>query len=105
MSDFECYCEPTNPDGCSDVWTTTHPRARKSHKCHECNEIIVPGETYERIFSIYEGAIEVYKTCEFCAAEIERLRKLPMFEEGIIKGDLACCLVYEMRGQPMRDSE
>ena len=96
MSDYECYCEPQEGEAC-DVWTTKMRVARKSHKCCECREEIKAGDRYEYIFSVFEGDIYTYKTCEFCANEYKRLLKRnPDLME--IKGDLACVLVWDMRG-------
>ena len=95
---MECYCEPMEADGYADCWSITTPKARKAHICCECKDTIKPGEKYERIFSIYDGAINVYKTCLFCAAEFKRLDvKRDYYDPGLVKGDLACALVWDMR--------
>jgi hypothetical protein len=98
MSDYECYCEPMEPDEPSDVWTVTWHKARKEHKCHECGEFIKKGNRYERIFSVFDGSAVAYKTCEFCANEYQRLlSKHP--DLSWVKGELACVLVWDMRNE------
>ena len=95
---MECYCEPQSADGGCSVWKQQWFVARKQHRCCECLETIEPGQRYERIFCVYEGEVSVYKTCEFCANEFERLsRKHNDFD--CVKGDLACLLVWDMRNE------
>lgn len=96
MSDYECYCEPEQADGFCYVWIPETRRASKFYKCCECGEQIQPGVLYEHLFTVYEGKVDTYKTCMFCAVEFERL--MYQMPEGLVKGDLACALVYESRG-------
>lgn len=44
----------------------TEPKARKVHVCEECHREIKPGEKYERQAGLYEGKIDVHKTCMLC---------------------------------------
>lgn len=99
---MECYCEPMfdDADACCTVWNVTHPVARKHHICCECGEPILPGQKYERIFAVFEGTADTHKTCEFCAAEYQRLlAKHPdtMWSKG--NNDLACLLVWDIRNE------
>lgn len=48
------------------IQTTTTVRARKAHKCIECRRDIQSGETYQRVFQVYCGHANVYKTCSHC---------------------------------------
>lgn len=45
--------------------------AHKHHVCSECNDVIHPGDIYERAVFAYERTIETYKTCNRCV----RVRK------------------------------
>ena len=58
------------------VLSHTKPRARKAHKCGECNRTIEPGETYERTAGVADGYFETYITCEQCVAVREWLAKV-----------------------------
>lgn len=40
--------------------------ARKEHKCTECGRTINPGEEYEYVFGVWDGAAQTFKTCEEC---------------------------------------
>jgi len=95
---MECYCEPSDTDDYSEVWNVTWHTARKPHKCCECLEEIKPGQKYEKIFSVFDGGIQTYKTCEFCAKEYEAFRERNP-DITWMKGeqDLSCRLVWEMR--------
>ena len=95
---YECYCEPMESDGYSDVWNITWPVARKEHICCECKDTISKGQKYQRIFSVYEGTVDVFKTCEFCASEFDRLRKKHP-DANFCKEDLACVVAWDMRNE------
>jgi hypothetical protein len=41
-------------------------RARKSHRCCECQGEIAPGQTYENYVLALDGTISRYKTCVMC---------------------------------------
>lgn len=95
---MECYCEPIEPEDYCSVWNVTWRKARKKHRCCECGEIIQPGQRYENIFSVFESEVTIFKTCEFCAAEFDRLvKKHP--DAKFVKSDLACILVWDMRNE------
>lgn len=40
--------------------------AQGRHTCAECSRPILPGERYERVFGIWEGQMNVFKTCANC---------------------------------------
>jgi len=48
------------------VWTESYPKARKEHKCYECDRIIKPGEKYHNFKGCWEGKWAEFKTCEPC---------------------------------------
>ena len=55
----------------SEFHRTEFPKARKSHKCCECNREIHPGEKYEYVVGKFDGDLYKAKTCDHCA-EIRR---------------------------------
>lgn len=50
----------------SDFSTDSIVSARKLHRCSECFGGIKPGEKYERVFVVYDGYADTYKTCLHC---------------------------------------
>lgn len=50
----------------ADVWSETEHVARKRHTCSECRGDISPGDTYGRIFTLFDGEPETTKLCERC---------------------------------------
>ena len=56
-------CDCDRPDAS----TTTIRRARKEHRCCECNAAIHPGETYEYRSGVWDGHGMDFKTCVECA--------------------------------------
>lgn len=99
MSDIQCYCETGGDGEFADVWVETYHVARKAHVCDECREGVKPGERYQRIFSLFDGGMTVYKLCAFCASEWDRLMAKPWREAPEMKliGDLACHVLNEVR--------
>lgn len=98
MSDYECVCETFEPDEAWSWTTVTTVKARKEHRCSECNEVIKVGETHEKLVGGFEGEFHSFRTCAFCAAEIQRLARAGNHvpRPG---GFLACWLVAELRGE------
>lgn len=43
-----------------------YPKARKTHKCCECESDIDPGEKYQKVTGLAEGTWDEYKTCMIC---------------------------------------
>ena len=43
-------------------------RARKVHKCCECDEPIQIGERHERVGGVWDGEWSTYRTCSVCAS-------------------------------------
>ena len=46
--------------------TEVHRTARKQHKCTECHATIEPGEVYEYVSGLWDGDLNVFKTCIHC---------------------------------------
>lgn len=92
---YECVCEPYSGD---ETWEWCREKivaARKPYKCCECADAIKIGERHEYMVGKADGEIYQYRTCLFCAGEYRRL-----CNEGVlpVKGDVACWLVAELRG-------
>jgi len=67
----ECSCIWVDADPCFDAFWIKERKARKVHKCIECNKDILPGEKYEYFKGIYyEGGFEENKTCLDCKSII-----------------------------------
>jgi hypothetical protein len=96
MSDYFCVCEPMEGEPWS-VVTEGHRRARKVHKCCECGEAIPKGETHHYFAGVCDGEFVDYRTCLFCEAERDRITI--EHDWPVTYGDLACCLVAELRGE------
>lgn len=48
-------------------WMTSHPRARREHRCSDCRRIIRPGETYRRGVGFEGGTLySEWKDCQHC---------------------------------------
>ena len=59
-----CYCDWDPPS----VYHRAVPRARLTHRCAECRAEIRPGERYERVHGIWDGAPSHFRTCSRCLA-------------------------------------
>lgn len=62
MTTWTCFCDSQPPE----FSRRTQPRARRQHKCTECDRAILPGETYERTVGRWDGEFCVFVTCEHC---------------------------------------
>ena len=58
--------EVSDYDAPSAFWVSS-PRARKKHRCGECYNDIMPGETYEKVAGVWCGEFNHFKTCLACA--------------------------------------
>jgi hypothetical protein len=54
-------------DGYSEFCHTQIRKARKAHRCSECDKEILPGERYERATGKSEGELWDADTCLICA--------------------------------------
>lgn len=50
----------------AEFYVETTVKARRKHKCYECNEVINAGERYQRVSGKWDGTIEVYRFCLPC---------------------------------------
>lgn len=66
MSDCNA-CLYGEPDGTPEFWNVTTPKARKLHKCYECNKEICIGEHYQRVSYKSDGEVTSCCTCLICA--------------------------------------
>lgn len=57
----------------------TIKKSRKEHKCSDCFKVIPCGDSYESIFTVYEGEADTWKIC----------RKCKQLREGIVQVELA----------------
>ena len=62
---ISCDCSADIDDGPS-FFNETFPRARKVHKCCECNGDIKPGEKYHKASGKWGDRLNTYKTCMPC---------------------------------------
>lgn len=58
----DCYCPYEAPT----VYSVSHPRAKKEHRCDECGAEIMPGDRYEYVFGVWEGDASTWRTCMPC---------------------------------------
>lgn len=74
-------------------------KARKQHKCCECDEPILPGEKYEYASGVWEGRPDSFRTCLPCV----RIRN-HYCRHGFIFGELVTqimdCLGFDYRTFP-----
>lgn len=55
------------------VYRETRRRARKRHRCCECDLPILPGEEYQECAGIWDFGAETYRTCVSCEWLRERV--------------------------------
>ncbi len=72
---MSCECDFEAPD----FYDLSKKKARKEHKCSECNSTIKIGEIYEYVSGKWEGDISIYKTCPDCLNIIEQLEEKDCF--------------------------
>jgi hypothetical protein len=66
MSNCDCIYIDTDYNSCPECFHSSMPKARKQHKCCECNRTIEPGERYSNESGKWEGEFRIYKTCPDC---------------------------------------
>lgn len=52
----------------ADVYVAEMVKARKAHKCCECEDPIKPGDRYEYVRGLWDGYWSTFKTCQTCVA-------------------------------------
>lgn len=59
---MDCYCDYDPP-----AWhRSSRPRAKRRHRCDECDAPILPGQIYENVVGKWESSISTFKTCPAC---------------------------------------
>lgn len=65
---MSCACVPGYDCDGPDLERWKIRKARKPHRCVECNREIAPGERYEYASSCYDGSWSHYATCLDCVS-------------------------------------
>lgn len=66
MSGDCTVCIGGNTDDLLEFTDVSEPKARKPHKCCECDRLIATGSHYERYTGFYEREWLTYRTCLDC---------------------------------------
>ena len=64
MFDSCVYVDSTGPS--PEFYHSYVGTTRKTYKCTECGDKILPGSTYERVWAKWEGITEIMHTCQIC---------------------------------------
>ena len=105
MSDISCDCS-VDVDCEGRAWCSVVKirKSRKTHKCEECGDPIVPGQRYEYASGIWDGRPDSHRTCLTCVAIRDRY-----CPGGYYYGELAQqiedCLGFDYREVPVGDEE
>jgi len=59
---IDCACDYDPPE----FYRKRSPKARKEHRCEECNRPIKPGDRYEYVTAKWEGYLSSFRTCQRC---------------------------------------
>ena len=96
---MECGCsiDIDCDGGGPECGTIKDRKARKEHKCCECNRTILKGEVYRDESGIWEGKPDCFKTCKDC------LSVRDVYFCGFEYGRLWECLTEEIRESDMLD--
>ena len=89
---MECATVSCDFDGYALLLKEKWVKARKIHRCTECKELILPGQKYYDEKLLWEGSVEVYKTCAIC----KDLRD-NFFKEGWYYGEILWRLEEHIR--------
>lgn len=71
------------------VFREKRTKARKVHKCSECEGEIAVGEVYRNIFGVWDGEYNVFKICEPCEQLRARIKQHELAEG--CRADEAVC--------------
>jgi hypothetical protein len=66
MSECDVCIGVDDYDDVAEFWQVENRRARKSHKCCECNGEIKPREEYEHVRGKFDGVMFACDTCDLC---------------------------------------
>ncbi len=66
--------------------TESTPTARIRHRCCECDGVVEPGQQYQRITGVWEGAGQSFKTCLPCVS-LRAAYTAQVLEEGYWASD------------------
>jgi len=83
-----CYCEIGYGET-PDFSFEEDVRAKKQHRCVECLEPILPGETYNRYTGKWDGEVKTYTTCTSCKELRDQWEAEP-WSEGFTFGSVGC---------------
>lgn len=87
MSDCGVCISGSAIGGYVQMYNCEFVKARKEHRCVECERIIVRRTDYQRITFLWEGAFETHHTCSDCA-EIREAFDCSESDEAIQFGEL-----------------
>lgn len=79
---MECATVSCDIDECALLLRSSTPKARLTHRCDECNRIIIPGETYLIEVVKFDGEVETWKTCSDCQSI-----RANFFKDGWVYGE------------------
>jgi hypothetical protein len=60
---YDCFCDYDPPSVYSRALVKA---ARKAHACEECGRAIMPGESYEHVWGVWDGRSWTFCTCSHC---------------------------------------
>lgn len=83
MSDCD-VCIGGYEDGISELFSESRPKARKLHRCSECDKAINRGDQYQRTSGKSDGEFWTFITCLLCA----EIRKVFSCNEGELLGGM-----------------
>jgi hypothetical protein len=66
MSDCGVCIGGYDSDGTCDFYDIRWPKARKEHRCEDCNRTIAKGDEYQRCAGKYDGEFFYTTTCKVC---------------------------------------
>ena len=93
MCDCDAYDRPA-------VFEQVTRRARKRHRCGECQGLIEPGTSYHESRGLWDGQWSTHKTCGSCYVAAHTL--LDCYAFGCLVEDLDCELNLRDRRSPAR---
>lgn len=100
--EYSCYCEWDDGE-MPEFYHERMCKARQEHKCCECGEPIKRGSRFQYATGKWDGKIEAYKTCAYCAALRDALIDRVLSGYGIAFGKLACVAMAYPEVEPMNE--